>query len=231
MILIDKLHSTIRGYTQDRNLGWLSHDSIDDAIYQSTTAILKEGVQELSILKERDRNIRYVIDNTRIDYLEQLISNFQVFDEALSYSNGKFSLGSSPITVDNISYNGVVDIDIVSVGMFKKASRLHLEDSQFPIGTKTSSKSYKILPTTIIADVTGDYVKSPIKNQWTFMEISGNEVFTRNSSTVDVTIDEIEYDNLITKALNLLGIPLRSQSIQQSENAKDLAEKQINDRT
>ena len=89
----------------------------------------------------------------------------------------------------------------------------------------------KVAHCTIISDVSVDYLKEPTKPVWTFNLVGGNSFFVRNSQTVDVDLPSTEFDNLMTKILELLGVPLRSQAINQTENAKDSFDQQFKDRT
>ena len=229
MIKIDKLHSDIRKTLESKNYGWITPNNIDSAVNQSMQAIIRESMDELSILKGKDSNVRYTVDVERIEYLDNLLYNFYIYDEVLTYNSTLkvFTFVNKPIVIKNIWFTEDSEIEIVSPSVFKRDRLNGASCVDFPEAKKINNITIKIHPEEVIADVTADYIKEAVAPLWTYITVSGKSVFSRNSQTVDVDLPATELDNLITKTIELLSISLRNPTIQQVEAQKDLADRQF----
>lgn len=226
MIQIDNIHSNIRIALESKNFGWITSTNIDKTTNQALQSIVRESITELSILKGKDTNVRYVVDSDRINYLEQLLYNFWVYDETLTDLVGECSFTNNPIEIKTL-WASDNEIEIVNPSSFKRYKQNGIADEDFPIGKKVGNNKIAVLPATISSDVIADYISEPNAPLWTYATGSGKQIFTRNSHTVDVDLPSVELDNLITKILELLSVSMRSPTIEQIQQQKDLADIQL----
>lgn len=167
------------------------------------------------------------------DRLREKIQHYLMPGATLVYAGGLFALPSDLRYLDDVLYL------TESVELCRNNRDFNLINSvshtapsnDYPIGLKQGN-SLRILPATIISDVTATYLRNPIEAKWTYTVINGVEIFNPSANDyLDVDIHPSCENELIMGILEKFGVNLKEQDIQayvQRQETQELNENNSN---
>ena len=164
--------------------------------------------------------------------LKKTRENMDVFisqPSNLSYDavNGVFNQPTDMYTTINLTYNGK-EVELLD----RDKLNYHLEDDFsgnsvfYPTYIKYGS-TYKVFPSTIIANVKLTYFRTPKDPNWTYAIVGDNPIF--NQSLPGYQDLEIGFDDkfeIIMKILKYCGLNIREADIVQAVSAFEAQDKQ-----
>lgn len=118
-----------------------------------------------------------------------------------------------------VSFGGNVVDEVESADIVFLSSSLSSPSETFPVYERNAA-SITLLPTTITTDVTCRYLRTPEDPKWTYIEVSGVEMF--NNAAVDFQdfeLHESEFPNIVIQMLSFFGINIRETEVTQYAEA------------
>lgn len=123
-----------------------------------------------------------------------------------------FALPSDTAWLDTIFYNTTVEVENCKNAKEFRAIQNYVQaapSEQYPISLRNGN-TIKILPISIISGVNVSYLRRPPFARWTYLVISGAEVY--NPSAIDfqeVDLHESEFYRLVVLVLSYFGLNLK----------------------
>lgn len=128
--------------------------------------------------------------------------------------------------MDSIYYGNVLVEPCKNMKEFKVITNLKetIPTTNYPIYIQLGEK-IKLAPSTISSNVTISYLRKHLIAKWTFIEVSGNEVFNPSAGDFqDIDLHSSELSNVILKTLLKLGINLKEADLVQYMTQQEQAD-------
>lgn len=193
-------------------------------IHDVVNEIYEEYFFEITRLVNREN--RGLVDGGLYNLPEKLGEKVSRFLKTanLTYTAPLFSLPADLRYFDTVYY-----ADVNQVEFCKDAKEFNLvatfpdtiPNDEFPIGLKIGDK-IKILPATIVSNVSMYYLRNPLMANWTFQVIDGAELFNPSASEFsDIDLHPSEENNVIMRTLLRFGVTLKEAEIVAFTQSKD----------
>lgn len=231
--MIDRVIQTVKTLLNTDNHGNVSPKEINFIVNNVVLENFEELLFEVNRLMNRQNrglisgNLDNVTDKVREKIQHYLTSKdmvyaspFFILPTDIRYFDGVFYLGNEiELVKSNREYNLIRNVRHTS------------PTEDYPIGLKEGN-ILKVLPTTIIADVTVSYLRNPLQSKWTYVIIDGVEIFNPSATDyVDIDIHPADEANVIMNTLKKFGVNLKEKDIVeyiQREQSNDINETQAN---
>lgn len=211
--MIDRIKQTVETYLNTENRGNFTPEKFDTVLHSKVLERYEDLFFEFNrMLNRQNRGLVDVGVMNTADHIEQKIQHYLMPDEALSYSGGVFSLPSNMRYFDTVLYDGEA-IELCRNNREYNILKTQNPTEHYPIGLKVGD-TIKILPSSIIDNVTISYLRNPTRAKWTHVSVGGVEQFNPSAQDfADVDIHPSEEFNVTIAVLKGFGINLKEEDI------------------
>lgn len=231
--MIDRVIQTVKTLLNTDNHGNVSPKEINFIVNNVVLENFEELLFEVNRLMNRQNRglISGNLDNT-VDKIREKIQ-YYLTTKDMVYANNVFVLPTDLRYFDGVFYmNKMIELVNNNKEFNLIANVRHTSPTEdYPIGLKEGNL-LKVLPTTIIDNVTVSYLRNPLQSKWTFILIDGVEIFNPSATDyVDIDIHPADEANVIMNTLKKFGVNLKEKDIVeyiQREQSQDLNETQAN---
>lgn len=224
-ISIDRVYKTVLFLANSDVRGNVTPSELRLAINDVVNEIYESYLYEVNKAVNRENRglINGGLENIA-DRLREKINHF-LKEANLTHSGGFYTLPSDLRYFDSVFYNGTNEVEVCrNAKEFKLlSSNIYTNPtSTYPIYLKTENK-IKILPATIITNVSIFYLRNPKIAKWTYTIVSGAELYNPSALDFqDIDLHPSEEYTVVLKTLNRFGINLKEQDIQAIAQNKEI---------
>jgi len=141
----------------------------------------------------------------------------------ISSASGIYRLGT--VIYENNGTLVEVDKILANEALYIVSSPLTKPTASRPAYVQNSLSTLTIYPSNLTQGfITCNYVRKPKTCKWAYSTINNNQPLYNSSTSVDFELHESEQTSLVNKILELAGISMQKQDIQQAGMAKDQKE-------
>ena len=224
MISVNRVYKTVLALANSDIRGNVTPTKTMLFLHDVVNEIYEEYFSEITRLVNREN--RGLVDGGLYNLPEKLAEKVSHFLKPgnLSYSSLLFSLPADLRYFDTVYYDGTNLVEF-----YKDSKEFHLvagypdtaPTNEFPIGLKIADK-IKILPASIVANVSMYYLRNPIMANWTYQVLDGAELFDPSASDFrDIDLHVSEENNVIMRTLLRFGVTLKEAEIVAFTQNKD----------
>lgn len=223
MISIDRVYKTVLTYVNSDIRGNVTPAELKLAVNDSVQEIYEEYIIELNRFLNRENRglIGGGIENMP-DRIREKLQHFST-TATLTYSAPNFQLPANYRYIDGVYYNSTSRIEIMKNSREFKlvAGFSHTQPTTTnPIALQQGT-NLKVLPTSITANVTIDYLRNPLLANWTYNVVSGAEIYNPSANDhQDVDLHPSEENNLIIRVAQRFGVNLKETDLQASTTSE-----------
>lgn len=228
--MIDRVVQVVKTVLNTDGRGNVSPKETDLIINNVVIEIYEENLFERNRLLNRQNRglVNADLDNVATKLLERI--QHYLTDGDLTYSNGAFNFPSDLRYLDAVFYNNE-EVELCKNNKEFKLLKNLKETSpneSYPIGLKHGT-AIKILPETIVSDVTVSYLRNPAQAKWTYVVIDGVEMFNPSANDYqDIDIHPGDEDDIIMRVLQKFGINLKEKDLQEIMSREKATEFNVN---
>ena len=227
--MINSVKSTVMSVANKNNFGYITPedfnlyakqaqlDIFEDYFYQYNTWIAKQNARVSgSGYADIVKNIEEVIDS--------LSST-----ATLAYSTGSFALPVDYYYLNTVRYNSSKEVDRVSQDKVLNllSSNLTAPSTLYPCYV-INGNNLNVYPTTIISNISTQYIRVPRDPKWTYFElVQGEPLFDQSATDYqDFELPLSDEPSLVAKILQYAGISIREGDLYTFANGEEAKEKQ-----
>jgi len=245
--MINNIRNTVLYLINKDNRGYITPEEFNQFAKQAQLDLFEKYFFDYSKaiakqngdLKQTRTSVDYKYGGEYADIPEKIaevIDRFAVVDGVLNINGitGKFFYpGTNPALlaepkaykINRLTYNDVVDVEKVPRTKIKyliKAKDI-APTIDYPIYT-LDENGIKVYPTTIISNMTADYIRYPKDPKWTYTSLAGGEPIFNQGATdyQDFELPSSEETNLIIKILQYAGLTIREADVNQVAKADEI---------
>ncbi|MCP1996653.1 hypothetical protein [Flavobacterium sp. HSC-61S13] len=220
MISIDLVYKTVLALANSDIRGNSKPSEIRLFINKVINEIYEEYLPDLNRMLNRQNKglIGRDIENIP-DRIREKLNHFLVENKPMIYKDGYFVWPSDLRFIDAVFCNEVEVENTKSNSEFNLVKKI--ATNQYPVYNKYADQ-IKIAPSTIIDKVTISYLRNPKIPKWTYFVANGTEIYNPSALDFqDIDLHKSEFSNVVLKTLQLLGINLKEQDLQQITMTKE----------
>jgi hypothetical protein len=236
--MIDSVRNTVLSIISKDNRGYITPTEFNLFAKQAQTEIFEKYMYDYSTAIQK-QNARMHGSGYAgvVDKLEEAIDIFRV-PLGLTYNGtpDKFYIpGTEPSPSEpsyklfDLYYNDDTEIDFVTDAQAKRLNRSNLTAPtvEYPVYT-VDSEGIKVYPTTIVANVSANYIRYPKDPKWTWVTLTAGEpIFNQGANDYqDFELPLSDETNLVVKILQYAGISIREADIVQAAKSDEMQDKQ-----
>jgi len=216
-MMIDRVYQTVKMLGNTEIRGNFKPADFDKALY----LVILEKFQEYPFELNRalNRQNRGLIGNGLENVPDDILEKMQHFSEEaiLTFDTGKFIIPDNCRDIDAVMY-----LDKHEIVLSKNTSEFnHIANFKhiaptinYPIGLRSGNK-LKVLPATIIDEVTLYYLRNPLIPKWTYVTINATEIFNPSAGDFqDIDMHPSEEDDIVSRVCIKMGINLKEADLQ-----------------
>ena len=215
MISIDRVYSTVKFFINTDLRGNVKPDDLRLAINTAVEDIVEGYFVEVNRAVNRENR---GFENNGLENLPDRIRERILYflDEAdLTYSTDRFALPDDIRYLDSVYYLENEAEPCKNMKEFKLISSLSdtAPSTTYPIYLRIGD-DIKIVPTTIVDNVSVAYLRKHLIANWTFTVVSGTEVFNPSANDFqDIDLHSSEEYNVIIKTCGFFGVNLKESDL------------------
>lgn len=211
--MIDRIKQTVETYLNTNNIGNFTPEKFDTMLHSKVLERYEDLFFEFNrLLNRQNRGLIDVGATNTADHLEQKIQHYLMPDTTLTYGSGVFALPSDLRYFDTVLYNGE-PIELCRNNREFNILKTQNPTADYPVGLKVSN-TIKILPVTVIDNVTLTYLRNPIRAKWTYTSVGGVEQYNPSANDfADVDVHPSEEATITIAVLKGFGINLKEEDI------------------
>lgn len=224
--MIDKIYQTLRMLANTEIRGNMKPMAFNQALYKVMCQMVEEYPFELNKWTNRlNRGLVSPGEENIVDLIKEKIDFHLEPPYSMVFATGKFTLPANLGYLNSIIYttaNSEVKL-CKNASEFNQLKRFkHTQPSvSFPVGYRVA-KEVSILPVTIQSNVEANYRRMPKVPKWTFIEISGAEIFNPSAPDfVDCDMHPSEFDQIVNRLCIEFGINLKEEDLKVAGNEED----------
>jgi hypothetical protein len=225
--MIDRVYQTVKMLANTDVRGNFKPADFDKALYNVILEKFEEYPFELN--RALNRQNRGLIGNGLENIPDNILEKMQYYSKeaSLVYAANSFTIPSDARDIDAVLYLNKAEIFLAkNTAAFNHGTNFKhtAPTADFPIGLRIGNK-LKVLPATIITNVTMYYLRNPLIPKWTYIEYNDVELF--NPSAVDfqdIDMHPSEEDDIVSRLLVKMGINLKEPDLQASANNSEQQE-------
>jgi len=227
--MINSVKSTVMSVANKNNFGYITPedfnlyakqaqlDIFEDYFYQYNTWIAKQNARVSgSGYADIVKNIEEVIDS--------LSST-----ATLTYGTDSFALPIDYYYLNTVRYNSSKEVDRVSQDKVLNllSSNLTAPSTLYPCYV-INGNNLNVYPTTIISNISTQYIRVPRDPKWTYFElVQGEPLFDQSATDYqDFELPLSDEPSLVAKILQYAGVSIREGDLYTFANGEEAKEKQ-----
>lgn len=216
-MMIDRVYQTVKMLGNTEIRGNFKPADFDKALYKVILEKLEEYPFDLN--RALNRQNRGLIGNGLANIPDDILEKMQHFstDTVLAFTSGKFTIPADCRDIDMLLY-----LNKNEITLHKNASAFnHIANFKhtapttvYPIGLR-SGNTIKVLPESIIDNVTLYYLRNPLIPKWTYTKFNNVEMFNPDASDFqDIDMHPSEEEDIINRVCEKMGINLKERDLQ-----------------
>ena len=222
--MLDRARNTVLAVINKENRGYITPSESDLFFNQAQLEIFEDYFMEYAkwIAKQNTR-----LSNSDYSDMPKMIrEKIEIFadtsDMTFNETSGLFEYPSDAYYVNEVYYNDEEADEVDKRRMrYLVKSNLTAPTTEYPIYTRYG-RSVLMHPTSIITDVSCDYLRRPKTPKWTYLTANGNPIFNPGAGDYqDLEIHPSDEPKIIVKVLSYVGISIREADVVQLMQAKE----------
>ena len=216
MISIDRVYKTVLTLANSDIRGNVKPSDFDLFVNDAIEEIYEDYIFEINRLVNREN--RGLINGGLENLPDRIREKLQHFlqDTTLTYLTSSFQLPADLKYFDSVYYNDVNEVEMCkNAKEFKLLANMsdRLVNETYPIYLR-QGEIIKIVPATIVDNVSVFYLRKPLYAKWTYLVISGAEIFNPSANDFqDIDLHPSEYFTIIIKVAKRFGINLKEEDL------------------
>jgi hypothetical protein len=213
--MIDRVYQTVKIIVNSDGRGNVSPNEFDLILHSVVLEKFEDSFEELNrFLNRQNRGlVNGGLENIP-DQIRQKIEHYITPAAPLTYSGSSFTLPSDLHYFDTVFFQEAVIELCHSNKEFDLAKRQDPSE-EYPIGLKQGS-TLTVFPSTITADVTMSYLRTPLQAKWTYLVVDSVEVFNPGAGDYqDIDAHIGQESTIIIEVLKKFGINLKESDLNQ----------------
>lgn len=212
--MIDRIKQTVETFLNTDNRGNFKPESYDTILHSVVLDRHEQLFFEVNRMANRQNRglLNGGLENVT-EKLREKIQHYIVDDVTLTYSTNRFILPEDLRYFDAVLYNEEIIEMLKSNKEFNTLKSTNPSEA-YPLGLKVGNV-IKVLPTTIVDNVTVSYIRNPLRAKWTYTIVGGVEQYNPDADDfVDVDAHISEEFDITIGVLRGFGINLKEQDVQ-----------------
>lgn len=227
--MIDNVRNTVLSIISKDNRGYITPEEFNLFAKQAQMEIFEGYMYDYNnaISKQNARMINDGYANI-LNKLEETIDIFRPAPSALTYASLNFLLPSDIFFINSVIYNNTTEVEKAPYNILNLlSSNMTAPSALYPVYTQGANK-IKVYPTTIITNITLDYIRTPADPKWTWSTLSGGEpLFNQGAADYkDFELPLVDEPRLVVKILQYAGISIREAEVVQAAKTEEVQDKQ-----
>lgn len=220
-MMIDRVYQTLKMLANTDVYGNVKPSDFDKALYNVINEKYEEYLTTVNQYTNRQNRGLMGVDLENLpDRIREKIQHY-LKSAVLTYESNKFTLPSDLRYIDSIVHQNKNLIDLCgSAAEFNRISQFkHTAPTlSFPIGLKMENK-IQVLPATIIANVSINYLRKPFIPKWTYAVVNNVELFNPSASGFqDIDMHSSEESDITLRLCGKFGINLKETELEAIAN-------------
>jgi len=225
-VSIDTVYQRVLALAGKEQRGYITPQEFNLLANQAQMAIFEQYFYDIKQFSLQPGNDTEYSD--MLDLLNKKLAPFQRTSSNLSYSawDSHFILPTTSYRLGTVMYSPSSLTYPVEVTEIKENELLYINASPIarpmtkrPVYVRTGNTTIKIIPTTIIDDITCTYVIAPTRKngsdaKWGYAVVNGQALYNQNETT-DFMLHESEETSLVINILELAGVTLNKPGLVQ----------------
>lgn len=213
--MIDLVYRTLQTIINKDNNGYVSPTEFNTLCNLVQMEIFRGYFEEENRDKNKENRGLTNKGYSNLDFNQrQMITQFAEIQD-LTKVDSKFQLPANLYFIEDdgvtIKTDGKV-IEEVERSKINYIIKSKAYDSTFPV--YENYNGYIVVYPQDISEITVRYLRTPKMPKWTYMEISGKELFDpSNSSYQDFEIHDSEFSNIVVRLLSYFSINIREKEV------------------
>lgn len=231
--MIDNVRNTVLSIISKDNRGYITPEEFNLFAKQAQMEIFEGYMYDYNnaVSKQNARMINDGYANV-LNKLEEAIDIFRPAPVGLTYnpiiSELNYPLPSDIFLINSVIYNGTTEVEKAPYNILNLvSSNMTAPSTLYPVYTQGANR-IKVYPSTIIADITLDYIRTPADPKWTWSTLSGGEpLFNQGANDYkDFELPPVDEPRLVVKILQYAGISIREAEVVQAAKTEEIQDKQ-----
>jgi len=231
--MIDNVRNTVLSIISKDNRGYITPEEFNLFAKQAQMEIFEGYLYDYNnaVSKQNARMINDGYANV-LNKLEEAIDIFRPAPVGLTYnpiiSELNYPLPSDIFLINSVIYNGTTEVEKAPYNILNLvSSNMTAPSALYPVYTQGANK-IKVYPSTIIANIKLDYIRTPADPKWTWSTLSGGEpLFNQGANDYkDFELPPVDEPRLVVKILQYAGISIREAEVVQAAKTEEVQDKQ-----
>lgn len=227
--MIDSVRNTVLSIISKDNRGYITPFEFNLFAKQAQMEIFEDYIYTYSnAMNKQNARLNGVGYSNIVRKAEEVLDMFRPEPLVLTYVVSQFPLPADLYLTQTVIYNDSVEVDKAPSNILNLlTSNMTSPTTSYPVYTQ-SNNAIKVYPANIVADITLDYLRTPVDPKWTWVGLSdGAPMF--NQGAVDYQDFELpiaDEPKLVVKILQYAGISIREADIAQAASSEEVQDKQ-----
>jgi hypothetical protein len=229
LAMINDVRNTVLSIISKDNRGYITPEEFNLFAKQAQLEIFEQYIYSYSnsIVKQNARMFGEGYTDVPKN-MGEVLDSFSTL-VALTFSNPNFLLPVDFYYLERVMYNNTIEVEKVSQRKIQALlnSNLTAPDVNNPVYTM-SVPGLVVYPTTILTNITTQYLRYPKDPVWTYGSITaGQPVF--NPSDVfyqDFELPLSDFSGLVVKILQYAGVSIREMEVVQAAKSEEIQDSQ-----
>lgn len=227
--MIDSVRNTVLSIISKDNRGYITPFEFNLFAKQAQMEIYEDYIYTYAnAMNKQNARMNGVGYSNIVRKAEEVLDMFRPEPLALTYVVSQFPLPSDLYLTQTVIYNDSVEVDKAPSNILNLlTSNMTSPTTAYPVYTQ-SNNAIKVYPTTIVADITLDYLRTPVDPKWTWVGLTdGAPMFNQGASDYqDFELPIADEPKLVVKILQYAGISIREADIAQAAASEEMQDKQ-----
>jgi hypothetical protein len=243
--MINNIRNTVLSILNKDNRGYIGPEEFNQYSRQAQLEIYEKYFYDYTkVVNERNHGKIYTVIAPGSEYadipaqLAEVIDSF-VTTTSLVYNGTTLKFykpGENPanliepkaFSLDRLIYNNGPEVEKSSRSkIINLNNSLVAPSTLYPVYT-IDNQGIKVYPTSIVTNISADYIRYPNPPKWTYTSLSGGEPIFNQSSVdyQDFELPERDEMNLIVKILQYAGVSIREMDVVKIAKQEELQNNQ-----
>ena len=227
--MINDVRNTVLSIISKDNRGYITPDEFNLFAKQAQLEIFEQYIYSYSNSINKQNARMFGEGYTDVPKnMGEVLDSFSTL-AALTFSNPNFLLPIDFYYLERVMYNNTIEVEKVSQRKISALlnSNLTAPDVNNPVYTM-SDPGLVVYPTTILTNITTQYLRYPKDPVWTYDLITaGQPVFDpTNAFYVDFELPLSDFSGLVVKILQYAGVSIREMEVVQAAKSEEIQDSQ-----
>ena len=227
--MIDSVRNTVLSIISKDNRGYITPFEFNLFAKQAQMEIYEDYIYTYAnAMNKQNARLNGIGYSNIVRKAEEVLDLFRPDPLVLTYAAPVFTLPSDLYLTQTVIYNDSVEVDKAPSNILNLlTSNMTSPTTAYPVYTQNNN-AIKVYPTTIVADITLDYLRTPVDPKWTWVGLTdGAPMFDQGANDYqDFELPIADEPKLVVKILQYAGISIREADIAQAASSEEVQDKQ-----